>query len=697
MPASEIASKRQLIKSFSISSLIDSAPGIYSLLPAVLLFTMLPLLLTISPFISVFIFAVLFWSFLHSLGRVHLPGRIMRFFLVLIALFLLISQYGFIFSQKASLALFCLMLTLKFLEIKNELDRRNIFLILFLGFFIIITHFLNSQNFLLSLYALINTFILCLILVAFNRKPQDSLPISGNLKLVSGIFIKALPFAIVLFLFFPRIPGPLWSLPEDGQINKTGISDKMFPGSVSELVDSNEIAFRVDFISPVPSSDKLYWRGPVLTQTDGFLWTQKKQQPLIKPLNNILTEMSDPVQYTITLEPTHQKWLFALEMPVDISGDTINGYFISNDLQVINKNNINQLIQYRLTSMAIFKLQAISPAELKAALKFPDNNPETLALGKQWSEQFNNKEQIVLQALNYYRDQAFFYTKKPDIMVDNPADEFLFDKRRGFCEHYASSFVLLMRAAGIPARVVTGYQGIEKNEVGNYYIVRQSNAHAWAEVWIKNKGWQRVDPTAMIPPSRIEQDIFDTNLDRLNYSSLNIPDLPRLTARQKTELYNLGRYLSQTLDNLKHSWNKWILGYDKTQQQLFLKFMGLSANWQTLIVLLISSIGIIALIIYFLFRFQNRKPTDPVIISYKKFIQKLIKSGMTILPSEGPESIYKRALIKFPEHSNELNTIFNLYLRIRYGNQELRELLEDFQIAVKRLRLGHYTDKIKTD
>ena len=676
-----------MIKSFSIKSLLNSAPGIYSLLPAVLFFTMLPLLMTISPLINLFIVAVLFWSFLHSLGLIHLPGRIMRFFLVLIALFLLISQYGFIFSQKASLALFCLMLTLKFLEIKNELDRRNIFLIIFLGYFIIITHFVNSQDFLLGLYALINTFILSLLLVAFNRKPQDHMAIQTSLKLVSGIFLKAVPFAIVLFLFFPRIPGPLWSLPEDGQINKTGISDKMFPGSVSELVDSDEIAFRVDFVSPVPASDRLYWRGPVLTQTDGFLWTQKKQQPLKKPLNSILPEMTDPVQYTITLEPTHQKWLFALEMPVDISGDTISGFFISSDLQIINKNNINQLIQYRLTSMTRFKLQAINPAELKAALKFPDNNPQTMALGKQWAKQFNNKEQVVLQALNYFKNQPFFYTKKPDIMVDNPADEFLFDKRRGFCEHYASSFVLLMRAAGIPARVVTGYQGIEKNEVGNYYIVRQSNAHAWAEVWIKHKGWQRLDPTAMIPPSRIEQDIFNTNLDRLNYSSLNIPDLPRLTARQKTELYNLGRYLSQTLDNLKHSWNKWILGYDKTQQQLFLKLLGLSANWQILIILLISSTGIIALILYGVYRYQNRKRPDPVIMNYQRFLQKLIKSGMTILPSEGPESIHKRALIKFPEYTHELNTIFNLYLQTRYGKQVTRETMDDFRIAVKQLSL----------
>ena len=671
----------------SFKSLLSYSPGIFTLLPVVLFFTMLPLLIHISPLISFFISSILIWFILHSLGLIRLPGKWLRFSLVIISLFFLIVQYGLLFSQKASLTLFCLMLTLKFMEVKNELDRRNIFMIIFLGYFIIITHFLNNQDFFLGLYALINTLILTLLLIAFNRKPQSSLTAQDGIKLVLSIFLKAIPFAIILFLFFPRIPGPLWSLPEDGHLNKTGISDKMYPGSVSELVESDEIAFRIDFKNTIPPADKLYWRGPVLTQTDGFLWSQNNQRPLKKNLNTIVQDMSKAVQYTITLEPTHQKWLFALEMPVKISGDTIAGHFISTDLQIINKNNINQLTQYRVTSMTDFKLLPFNQKELKEALKYPANNPATLALGKQWALNIKNKQKIILQGLNYFKNKPFFYTKRPDIMLDNPSDEFLFNKKRGFCEHFASSFVLLMRAAGIPARVVTGYQGIEKNEVGNYYIVRQSNAHAWAEVWLKNTGWQRVDPTAMIPPERIEEDIFETNLERLSFSSLNIPDLPQLSAQQKTALYNFGRKLAQTLDNLKHSWNKWILGYDKSQQELLLKLMGFSANWQNLILFLMAGTAMLFLIFQLVYFFNNKQQTELVFIWYQKFINKLNKAGMKIPLSEGPESIRMRAIIKFPRYKQQINHIIQLYLQIRYGSQKTDINLRIMILTIKQLKL----------
>jgi len=171
------------------------------------------------------------------------------------------------------------MVCLKLLEIRNELDRRNIFLVLFLGYFIVITHFLRSQDVILSLFTFLNCIILTLMLSTFNRKPQNALPFTDNIRLVAHLFVKALPIAIILFLFFPRISGPLWSLPDDGHSSTTGLSDKMYPGSVSELVDSDDIAFRIDFKNLIPAADKLYWRGPVLSETDGFLWTQKNKSP----------------------------------------------------------------------------------------------------------------------------------------------------------------------------------------------------------------------------------------------------------------------------------------------------------------------------------------------------------------------------------------------------------------------------------
>ncbi|MDX2507700.1 MAG: DUF3488 and transglutaminase-like domain-containing protein [Gammaproteobacteria bacterium] len=676
---------------------IKSSLSIHTLLPVALIICMLPHLLSIPAFFSLFILIILLWFALHTLGILSLPGKLIRFTLVFIAIIMLVMNFGFIFSQKAALTLLCIMVSLKFLEISNELDRRNIFLLLFLGYFILVTHFLYSQSFIQSLFSLLNVFMLTLLLSAFNRKPQSLIPITENIRLLAMLFSKALPIAIVLFLFFPRIPGPLWTLPDDGQSSSSGLSDKMFPGSVSELVDSDEIAFRVDFDTQnqnhktPPAAEKLYWRGPVLSETDGFLWTQKPQYRLTKNYKNIIHSTRDAFSYTVTLEPHQKKWLFALEMPTVVHGDTIEGFYLSNDLQLLNKNNINQLTQYHVTSMTQFTLKQVSDNELNQALTLPGSyNPQTRALGRQWRNTIGNGKQydkeIVLTALNFFKKNAFYYTKKPDIMLDNPSDQFLFDKKRGFCEHYASSFVILMRAANIPARVVTGYQGMEKNEVGNYYLVRQSNAHAWAEVWLNNEGWLRIDPTAAIPPERIEEDIFQTNLERLNFSSLNIPDLPSLSSQQKTAIYNFWKQLNHSIDNIKHSWNNWILGYDKSKQSLLLKLMGLNTDWQTLILLLIGGFIAVIVLLQVISFYQRHQQTDQVYRYYRQFISKLNHAGFSPGLNDGPAAIKHMAIERFPEQKKSIQTIMDNYILIRYASHNEKPLIQQFITQIKQFK-----------
>ncbi|MCU7940784.1 MAG: DUF3488 and transglutaminase-like domain-containing protein [gamma proteobacterium symbiont of Bathyaustriella thionipta] len=668
-----------IFKNIIHSSQFNLFSSVHTFLPIIIFIILLPHLITISPFISLYIVTILLWFTLHTLGIISLPGRLLRFSLVVIALFILMMNYGILFSQKASLSLLSIMVCLKLLEIHNELDRRNIFLILFLGYFVLITHFLHSQDIILSIFVFLNSIILTLMLSSFNRKPQSALPFKDNIRLITHLFVKALPIAIILFLFFPRIPGPLWSLPEDGQSSSTGLSDTMYPGSVSELVDSDEIAFRIDFNGTIPSADKLYWRGPVLSETDGFLWSQKKPEPLRKSFPEVVQNTSDPLSYTITMEPHQKKWLFALEMPTNTQGDTIEGFYLSTDFQLLNKYNIHQLTQYDVTSATQFFLNQVTEDELKAALKFPSSsNPETYQLGKQWQATYNDPRQIVLTGLNYFKNNPFYYTKKPEVMLDNPSDQFLFDELRGFCEHYASSFVLLMRSAGVPARVVTGYQGIEKNDVGNYYIVRQSNAHAWAEVWLEDDGWLRVDPTTMIPANRIEADIFQTNLERLNFSSLNFPDLPNLSAQQKTTFYNFYKQLKQSIDNIKHSWNNWILGYDKSKQGLLLKLMGLNTHWQTLIFLLLAAMISLVVIIQLVNIYQQHRKTDKVYHHYLKFINKLNRAGMSLQISEGPEAVKQKAIIQFPQQRLLIQNIINHYIQIRYGSLEDLNLIKKF-------------------
>ncbi|MCU7833892.1 MAG: DUF3488 and transglutaminase-like domain-containing protein [gamma proteobacterium symbiont of Taylorina sp.] len=667
-----------------------------SLLPIVLLITMLPHLYTTSVIIFLSCVFFLCWFFLHSSGFIRLPDKFLIFVLIILSIIILNLEYGFVFSQKTALSLLCIMVSLKCLEIKNDGDRRNIFLIIFLAYFILATHFLYSQGISLLIFVMIDGLFLSLLLIAFNRKPQPLLSLEHNFNLLGQLFLKALPIAIILFLFFPRIPGPLWSLPDDGQTGTTGLTDKMYPGSVSKLSASKEIAFRVDFKKSPPAADKLYWRGPVLNHTDGFLWSQspskhrmtKKIQ--VSDINQFISNSKQAVSYTVTLEPHQKQWLFSLEMPVKISGDTINNFYFNHDLQLLNKNKIHQLTQYQVTSMTDFKLTSVSHNEQLESLIFPDkHNLKTLSLGRQWRKKINNDRKIIATALDYYRHNDFYYTKNPGAMTVEPSDQFLFEKKRGFCEHYASSFVLLMRAAGIPARVVTGYQGIEKNEVGNYYIVRQSNAHAWAEVWLENKTWIRIDPTAVIPADHIEADIFDTNLERLSFSSLNIPNLTRLSSQQKTALYNLWKTVTQSIDNLKHNWNNWILGYDQSKQNLLLSLMGIQADWQNLIILMVSGMAVIFITLKAITFYKQYRKTDKVYQFYLTFIAQLNHAGMSIKLSDTPYQIKDQAIKTFPRSASSIKLIIDHYIMIRYASQTDKELIKDFISRVKQLKLNN--------
>ncbi len=678
---------------------IISALNIHTLLPMILLLVMLPHLFTTPVLLTLFILLILLWFSLHTLGLIALPGTFIRFLLIIICLVLTIFNYGFHVTQKASITLLCLMVCLKLLEIKHESDRRNIFVVLFLGYFILITHFLYSQGLVLTLFTVIMVFSLTLLLQGFTRLPQYSMKFSQQLNILLKIFLKALPITILLFLFFPRIPGPLWSLPDDGNQASTGLSDTMYPGSVTDLADSDEIAFRVDFQNSPPAAEKLYWRGPVLTETDGILWSQTKPERLQQSVEQIVRHKKNPTSYTVTLEPHQQKWLFTLEMPFQVEGDTIKGFHLTKDLLMENRTAINQLTQYRVTSYSDFYLAAVSPHEIDRGLKLSATaNPRTRELGRQWLEEFefnnSNSEQtmdrypLVAKALDYFRDEDFFYTKKPDSMKEDPADQFLFDKKRGFCEHFASSFVILMRAAGIPARVVTGYQGIEKNQTGDYYLVRQSNAHAWAEVWLDKSGWIRVDPTSVIPPERIEADIFDTDLERLTYSSLTIFNLPELSEQQKTALYKFSRQVNQYIDNIKYNWNNWILGYDQNKQNLLLTLMGLSASWQTLIVMLIGGMAFTAMVLYLYYNYQRYRQIDRVYLYYEKFLCKLDKAGLTINNYQGPEEVKRLAMEKFPQSEKRIQELMQNYIVLRYGCLSAKESrISSFKTQVKQLLL----------
>ena len=687
---------------------------IHHLLPISLVLSIIPFFKEIAWPLLVFNLLIVIWYMLSRqlfyalITKPLLTKPIVKFFLVIINLVLIAKIYGFHMTQTISIVLLISMLCLKLLEINHNEDKRNIAIILYLQFFLVSCIFLSSQGILVSLYGIFLVLLLSFLMLIFARLPLSlNIPITGLsiiteknkfnqlVKINFKIAVIAIPMTIAIFILFPRIPGPLWTLPNLSKQATTGLSDSMYPGSVNSLSDSAEIVFRIDFKGKIPKASKLYWRGPVLSQTDGFLWEQNEhsEQKLSGKLSQRIQQAKQVIDYTITLEPQKQKWLFTLEMANSISSQFVSDAYLSNHMQFLVKHAISRVVQYQARSYSSFIFKASNQLELDQALYYPmGSNPKTWQLGQLWQKQAQQisalPETIVKRGLDYFVNNNFYYTRKPSLMIKNPADEFLFNYKRGFCEHFASSFVLLMRAAGIPARVVTGYQGMEYNKVGNYYLVRQSNAHAWAEVWLKNKGWTRVDPTAVIPQDHIEEDIFDNKKGEMVFLNLNYSDLQQLSQQLNQHAWagKLIKQFKQSIDTLQYSWNNWILGYDQHKQQWLLAWFGFSGHWKTLIMLLIIIPILIAIVIYYFQLVKKGVAEDKLLMSYHAFLLKLQKNGLEPSFNLGPETLKQQSIKKFPQHAKQLNFLFNYFIQLRYAKPSDNYSLNQFR---------HFSNKFK--
>ena len=469
-------------------------------------------------------------------------------------------------------------------------------------------------------------------------------------------------------------------MPDANASSRTGLSDTMYPGRITELSDDNSVVFRVLFHGQVPSSQNLYWRGPVMSKTDGYTWSRYANQSSKRKTNDIFYE-AGKVEYTVTLEPQQQRWLFALDMPESLPKD---GYF-SNDYQILTERKQLQVKRYRLTSFTKYTLPSISKFERARTLSLPKSaNPRTVELGEKWRAKFTSPEDIVDNAFMYFSQQPFYYTRQPSAMRDDPIDQFLFDYMEGFCEHYATAFVYLMRAAGLPARMVTGYQGIEKNGVGDYYIVRQSNAHAWAEVWLEDKGWLRVDPTTAVPPERIKADILNRQSRQLTFMNLNLPKLDL----QKQNLFQNGfTFLKDNIDNMRYFWNEWVVGFDLLKQKSIMNLIGLSADIKNLVSLMVGLGLFVILILSFYWYVQAKKINDPIRRAYQRFIRKLEKHDLTVPDYLGPIEVQQLAIQYFPKHKLIIKEIINSYIELRYTKNTKQVKPEDLIHKVHQLKL----------
>ncbi|MCW8830019.1 MAG: DUF3488 and transglutaminase-like domain-containing protein, partial [Gammaproteobacteria bacterium] len=502
-----------------------------------------------------------------------------------------------------------------------------------------------------------------------------------RIRISARMVMQSVPLMLVLFVLFPRIPGPLWGIPEDVRTSRTGISDEMSPGSINNLISSSEVAFRVQFKSEPPEARDLYWRGLVLSNYDGKTWKRDDASIQMRPDTSYIAAEAKIVDYTVMLEPHGQKWLYSLETLMANEGP----YIVTRELQVITENEIKSVMQYSMTSNINIFNKGLSEEEKRKNLLLPVGiNQRTIDLAKQLRRRSGtNVSTYINTVLGYFRTEPFRYTLSPPLLGGDAMDDFIFRSQQGFCEHYSSAFVYLMRAAGVPARVVIGYQGGTFNPVDDYMIVRQSDAHAWTEVWLDDKGWVRIDPTAAVSPDRIDYGIANAGLEKARLPSI-------LVSNSKLLLQ-----LRYTIDSFNHGWNKWIVGFNNAKQKQLFESLGIDdIDMATLFSWMVVAMTLSgALVAFWVFASAGKKDKQDVAVHYYDvFCRKLEKSGLSRAPSESAEEFLERVVQTFPALEQKAGFITRAYQKMRYGG---RRGVSDKTYFIQAVKRFHVDKKIK--
>lgn len=636
------------------------------------LFASLGLVLAIhAPNLPIWVTAasVLFmaWRFAAIRRPALMPNR---WLLVMLSLF---TGFGILlnfhsFGRDASLSLLVLMTVLKLLETKK---LRDYMLTVMLAYFLIGNLFLFNQSMLTFGLSIPPLILLTATLINISLKTPQNWQFLA--KLSAKLLLQAVPVMLILFVLFPRIPGPLWGIPQDAYSGMSGLGDNLKFGEISNLTKNSSVAFRVQFKDKIPPNNQLYWRGPVLWHQNGNEWLMPSKS--IGLHQESLSTQGAVINYTITLEPHNRNWLLMLDMPTQIPSIAT----LTHDYTAVSAEPVRTRIRYQASSHSQYQLGvALNDREhiLSTQLTVGEN-PRTFQLAESWKNL--NPEQKINKALQMYRQQNFIYTLRPPLSRDNPIDDFLFNTKKGFCEHYAASFVYLMRAAGLPARIVTGYQGGELNPNGNYLIVRQSDAHAWAEIWLANKGWVRIDPTAAVSPERVEQGIGEALRDN--------DALPFLVRRD----FPLLRKAFLNFDSINNGWNQWVLGYDDKKQLDFLnKLSGKKLGLSDLVFWMMGLITLVMLITsYFLLK-QSKLKLSPAQQLYQNYLKKLKRANLQPNTGEAALDFAARISTQLPQQQDLIMQIATRYNTLQYSQNSQPVLLAELAQLIEQLNIKNH-------
>jgi transglutaminase-like putative cysteine protease len=649
---------------------------------------------------SIGICAICFvWRVGIFLGKVAAPPKLLVTTLAIGAattLALVSSEIGLL---NALVNLLILGYALKYIEMRELRDVKAIVLV---GYFLIGLTLLDQQSMLNTLHllavAVLNTGVLISVY-------QDKSNKVANLSFSLKIILQSLPLAILLFVVFPRL-GPLWLVP-NMKTAKTGLSDEMSFGDISKLTRSAELAFRVGFDNPDgstlgPANQDLYWRTLVMENYDGKTWRQdpsiqqiQRQAYFNKPMrqapNNVASANANPsskkIDYVVISEPSHQKWLYGLDEAFSSNDQVVE----LADYRLYSLRPVDQRMSYRVTSYpeTIMGLKLDSNTQ-QLNLALPANsNPKTRKLGLQFAKDYPDPQARINAMMNYFAEQAYYYTLSPPSVGEQQIDDFLFENRAGFCAHYASALVFMARASGIPTRMVTGYQGGDYNAKAGYYSVYQYMAHAWTEVWFEGQGWQRFDPTAMIAPQRV-LDGFDATFDS---QSSYLQDSPFSTLHMKQ--YPWLNELRQQFASIDYYWSVWVLGFDEQRkQQVLAKLLGDVSSTKIALLMIVSFIIIALVIAYYAGLFNVERHQDPLNKRYQLICQRLAKKGIARqqgqAASDYAAAVNAHLSALTPQVAADFTALSSAYVALKYqplSELQIQQQQQRFRQLYRRLRL----------
>ena len=621
----------------------------------------------------------LLWRLGIFIGKVAKPPRILVTFLALgsaVTLALITSKIGLL---NGLINLLVLGYALKYIEMR---ERRDVRIVVLVGYFLIALTFINQQSILFTVLLSFITIINTCVLVSLYREGDK---IKETAKMGTKLIFQSLPLALLLFIVLPKLP-PLWLVPPDSSTT-TGLSDQVSFGDIEKLTRSAALAFRADFGRAPPANHLLYWRALVMEDYDGKKWTQHESitdieddAPYTVPTRKKPT--GSALDYNIIAEPSYQNWLFGLDVAFSNNNEIIN----LPDHRLYAKRSIDQQFQYKVNSYLTSPMDLILHNKVKQInVNLPDrSNLKTRAFAAKLTQAYPNPMHRLNALMSYFNQETYFYTLTPPPVGPQQIDDFLFENKAGFCVHYASAFTFIARASGIPTRLVTGYQGGEWNEQAGYLSVYQYMAHAWAEAWIEGKGWVRFDPTAMIAPERVLEgfDAFfqpeSSYLLDSPFSSLRLREFPLLNT------------LRVSFASLDYYWSVWVLGFDSSkQEQVLQKLLG-KVTPEKLSLLMLLAIPVISLTIAFsagLLYFNRNK--DPLTTKYLQVCDMLAGKGVSRRQGEGPIDYNKRVELAVPAIASEFEQFTQYYVALKYqplSKQTSEKLSKLYFILFKQIK-----------